>query len=208
MKNIFVFYKRLLYANRFWIFAVASLAVIWTVAGFLLSVAFPQVFLLFFARLSDTFDMILGGVEPGANLEFTRVLFVQNFLASFYSLFLGALLGLVPVLSVAVNFFALGFLAGPFAFPLRFTNTADVSLITFITAILPHGVFEIPALLLAAAFGLRLGWSWLLPGAAGRRRAVFKQAAGDALKLLPLVFLLLLVAAFMEAYVTGRIVGY
>ena len=141
----------------------------------------------------------------GSDFDFAVALFRQNILATLYDLFLGVFFGIVPVISISVNFFALGFLAGPVAS--TDPAYAHLTLPIFALAIAPHGIFEIPAILLAAAFGFRLGWAWLLPEALGKRWMAFKNSFFDVLRILPLVFVLLVIAAVVEAFVTGRLIG-
>jgi len=75
-----------------------------------------------------------------------------------------------------------------------------------VLSLLPHGIFEIPALLISAALGLRLGLEWLLPGAKGIRLKTLKKNVINAFTLLPLILLLLFIAAFAEVFISSRIV--
>ncbi|HZQ10803.1 MAG TPA: stage II sporulation protein M [Anaerolineae bacterium] len=74
--------------------------------------------------------------------------------------------------------------------------------------ILPHGIFELPAVVLATAFGLRIGASVI----SGNRRSGsegFIGAVADWIKVFCLLVVpLLLIAAFVEANITPRIVAY
>jgi len=206
MKKLFLYYKILIYKSRYWLYFVVGLALVWSAFALVLSISFPGTYEGFANYLGSVFGDILGDIEPEQKFELSLALFKQNFLASFLDIALGAVLGLVPVITIAVNFFALGFLAAPSFVPSVFDFEA-VPLGIFLVAILPHGVFEIPAIFLSAAFGMRLGWQWLFPSSAGRRLNVFKSAVVDSVKILPLVLVLLIIAAFVESYVTGWILG-
>ncbi|GAB3048301.1 stage II sporulation protein M [Sediminivirga luteola] len=72
---------------------------------------------------------------------------------------------------------------------------------TFWVYILPHGLPEIMCILIAAAAGLRIFWSWVRPGPMLRRTAVAREARSLLLVALGLVLLLAL-SALVEAYVT------
>lgn len=65
--------------------------------------------------------------------------------------------------------------------------------------ILPHGVVELPAFCLAAAAGLAMGYRWLCPGDLARWAAMVK-AGRKSLPLLLGALLMLLYAAFIEAF--------
>ena len=65
-------------------------------------------------------------------------------------------------------------------------------------ALLPHGVFELPALWLAAAWSLKLALGWTTAGAAGRRWETWTQTGKEAIVILALAMPLLVLAAFIE----------
>ncbi len=74
--------------------------------------------------------------------------------------------------------------------------------------ILPHGIVEIPAAMLATAFALRLGAAIMAPPAGRPSGENFVQALADWVKVFVfLVLPMLLVAAFMEALLTPRLVS-
>lgn len=70
---------------------------------------------------------------------------------------------------------------------------------TFFTFVVAHGSFELTAIVLSGAAGLKLGWSLLFPGNLSRREALL-HAAGIAIKLIYGVIAMLLIAAFIEAF--------
>ncbi len=80
--------------------------------------------------------------------------------------------------------------------------------VTFLAAfIVPHGLLELPAAVLATAFGLRLGASVISPPAGVTAGEHLLHALADLLKIfLFLVVPLLLAAAFVEANITPQIV--
>lgn len=85
-------------------------------------------------------------------------------------------------------------------------------LLVVAAGILPHGIFEIPALLIAAALGFQLG-GWLLRALSGRMpggRPAVAEFATYGLRqtrwFLVLVVPLLAVAAVIEAYLTPAII--
>ena len=70
---------------------------------------------------------------------------------------------------------------------------------TFWSFVIGHGAFELTAIALAGAAGLKLGWALLAPGAL-RRGEALRQAAKVSVQLIYGVMLFLLIAAFIEAY--------
>ena len=116
-------------------------------------------------------------------LLFFFVIFLNNAFTCFIDILTGPLVGIVPLFSAFVN----GGIVGWFV-----QKEGAIVLI----AIIPHGVFEIPAFLISAAIGLRLG------------REVFRSRderdLGGEMKrglwvFLTLIFPLLLIAAIIES---------
>lgn len=70
---------------------------------------------------------------------------------------------------------------------------------TFWSFVIGHGAFELTAIALAGAAGLKLGWALVAPGARTRVEAL-RLAAGTSMQLVYGVVLFLLIAAFIEAY--------
>ena len=77
------------------------------------------------------------------------VILLNNSAKSFAILLSGILFGLVPLIAVATSGYILG-IAYLFA-------SRGVGYVTAAKTILPHGVLEIPAIILTAAYGLWLG---------------------------------------------------
>lgn len=70
---------------------------------------------------------------------------------------------------------------------------------TFWPFVVGHGAFELTAIALAGAAGLKLGWALLAPGAL-RRGEALKRAAQTSVQLILGTMMFLLIAAFIEAY--------
>jgi uncharacterized membrane protein SpoIIM required for sporulation len=73
----------------------------------------------------------------------------------------------------------------------------------FFGLILPHGLLELTAVVVAGAAGLRLGWSLIAPGDRTRGQAVGEEARRSVVIALGLV-LAFIVAGLIEGFVTGR----
>jgi uncharacterized membrane protein SpoIIM required for sporulation len=115
---------------------------------------------------------------------------------------------------VAVLAFAAGILLCVFTVFILIYNGANVGVAgglfthvgeweRFWGLILPHGLLEISAVIVAGAAGLRLGWSVIAPGDLSRWDAVTAQgrAVGNVVIGLVIAFL---VAGLIEGFVTGR----
>ena len=73
----------------------------------------------------------------------------------------------------------------------------------FAAGILPHGLFEIPALILTSAAALRMGAVLVTPQTGKSMGQVILEVVADCAQVfLGLVIPLLVIAAFIEAYIT------
>jgi stage II sporulation protein M len=88
-------------------------------------------------------------------------IFLHNFMAAVIATVSGLLFGIFPLISVFLNGLILGSILT------NLTKYTDWTLYKAILSIIPHGIFEIPAFLLALALGATLG-TWPLKKAKGR----------------------------------------
>lgn len=106
----------------------------------------------------------------------------------------------LPLIGIFVNGAIIGAL-----FKLFYANGVNI-LALFIRGILPHGIFEIPALVISAAMGVKLCMTVIKKI---RKKDV---SLGETLRELGITFItvvvpLLIVAALVEAYVTPSLIG-
>jgi uncharacterized membrane protein SpoIIM required for sporulation len=112
-------------------------------------------------------------------------------------------LGVLPILMLMAPIGIIGFLAGQIAF-------LGYNPLTFVAVfVLPHGLFEIPAAIMATAFALRIGASITAPREGLTVGEGLLAATADFAKVfLFLVVPLLLMAAFVEANLTLELVRW
>ncbi|CAM3470985.1 hypothetical protein BZK31_16560 [Pseudomonas floridensis] len=103
----------------------------------------------------------------------------------------GLLFGLGSLFFLLFNGLMIGAVAG------HLTDTGSGQ--TFWSFVIGHGAFELTAIALAGAAGLKLGWALLAPGRLTRGEAL-RLAAKSSVQLIGGVILFLLIAAFIEAY--------
>ncbi|MFQ3610999.1 MAG: stage II sporulation protein M [Fimbriimonadales bacterium] len=130
------------------------------------------------------------GEATGSSLMFSFY-FVNNTRVALLAFGLGFFFGIPTVYLMWSN----GFLIGLFAGALQ--NVGKLGF--FLVSIYPHGVPELGAIFLCGAGGLILGRAMLMPGDLTRIESV-RRAAPDAFWLLAGSMVLLLIAAFTEAF--------
>ena len=107
----------------------------------------------------------------------------------------------LPLLSLMVNGALMGLLAA-----LMVSNGS--SLLAFLAGIVPHGIFEIPALLLSIACGVYLCRNMCRVVVSSPDRIPLLELLEDLLRVIVLVIApLTAVAAFVECYVTPLVMG-
>ena len=144
-------------------------------------------------RTAGAGNELVSGSPHLASFIFTHNVLVGLIMLLFAPISLGVIGGLLMML----NGFAVGYLGG-YYFQLHHLGF-------FACGIAPHGIFEIPALVFAYAFALRVGASMVRPSPQGWLRGM-RLALADygrgAMFFLPLFA----VAAVVEAYVTTVVI--
>lgn len=130
--------------------------------------------------------------EPGTT--FAARVFTNNAAVGAIAFGSGALLGLPTVFVLVLNGLNIGVAAG------LFHAAGDAG--RFWGLILPHGLLEITAVLVAGGAGLALGWSIIAPGDRTRREAFAHQGRRAVVIALGLV-VVFAVAGLLEGYVTA-----
>lgn len=125
--------------------------------------------------------------------QFSTEVFVNNVQVAFYAFAAGITLGIGTILILAYNG-ALGGVAGGL---FHHAGRAEV----FWGLVLPHGLLEISAIIVAGAAGIGLGWSLVAPGDQPRSRALAEEGGRSVTVVLGLIPVFG-VAAVIEAFVT------
>ncbi|RKN65232.1 stage II sporulation protein M [Paenibacillus ginsengarvi] len=133
-------------------------------------------------------------------------IFLNNALKSIFIVFAGIFFGVLPLFFLLVNGLVLGYLAS--------LQVQGDQLAMFLKGILPHGILEIPAIVIACAYGIRLGAIMgkgflRLPSSQGRQVFVveFKRFMQLSVPLMGLLVVTLLTAAIIESTITPWLIG-
>lgn len=166
-----------------YILILASIFAVAFLSGTLAPVPIQKEVSKAFKFLADEFQGLSGGTL------FFYIL-SHNIMASILILFTGLFYGIIPILSMGANGFLLGVLYRRVAETLGYSKAAWM--------VLPHGVFEIPALLIAASYGLWLG-VMAYRRMRGKENTPLRFHIGHASRqYLAVVFPLLIIAAAIE----------
>lgn len=118
--------------------------------------------------------------------------YIQNNISIAFEAFSsGLLLGIGTIITLVLN----GVYMGAISAHLTSIGYGD----PFWSFVIGHGAFELNAIVLSGASGIRLGWAIIAPDRLTRRDALL-QAGAQGAQIISGVFVMLLIAAFIEAY--------
>ena len=153
----------------------------------------------FFAKQVEALGLQEADVPASA-----LIIFINNARATFIAIIYGLVPFVrLPVMLLGVNAAVIGL------FGAYYLNN-NFSMLGYLAGILPHGIFEIPAIIIALACGMYL-CRCITENIRSKDKK--KGVVGNTLKLTLRVFVfhvipLLIAAAFVEAYITPIILGH
>ncbi|VVB85284.1 Stage II sporulation protein M [uncultured archaeon] len=165
-------------------------------AGILISAKYPDAAAYVFSQMKDTYGGI-AGLDP---LGMMIVIFENNLLISFAALISGLIFGIIPFAVAAFNGVVLGILV---EFILK-----KQGILFVVAAILPHGIIELPMIIISVGIGFRLGHA-AYRSLAGMRpiHELFDELTQGVIFYFKIVASLLLMAALIESHITPFIIS-
>ena len=173
---------------------VALLFVLSVAIGYVVAIMHPEMVMQSLEELEGLVDL-LKNLSP---IEIMFLIFLNNSIKSLFVLVLGVFFGVVPLLFIAYN----GYFLGIFSHKILM----EQSLLYLAGGLLPHGIIEIPMVVISAAVGIRLGLKVI---AAFKGESVsLKEEMITGIKfffywIMPLLF----IAAVVETFITSAIIG-
>ncbi|MFA4955553.1 MAG: stage II sporulation protein M [Candidatus Methanoperedens sp.] len=125
------------------------------------------------------------------------VIFLNNALKSLLSIVLGVGLGIIPVIFIGGNGLLLGIVANQVS--------SEKGALFVLAAILPHGIMEIPMVLISSGLGLRLGYI-MYSSIMGKETDMRSELMQSLRIYMRIVVPLLFVSAVIETFVTPMVV--
>ncbi|OGJ17374.1 hypothetical protein A3K73_06150 [Candidatus Pacearchaeota archaeon RBG_13_36_9] len=112
----------------------------------------------------------------------------NNLKNSFFAMIFGVIFGIMPIFTALSNGYVLGFVA---------EKSVLVAGPSVLLRLLPHGIFEFPAIILALATGIRLGLFWFSDN---KKKEFVKRVEGSLRVFLFVILPLLIIAAIIEGF--------
>ena len=159
---------------------------------------------LFLADLTETQQTFLQEMADmifaGSPIKGIALLFFNNIVASLQMMLLGIFLGVPPLLGLFSNGALLGTLISGL-------GHEGIPVFSFLSVgILPHGIFELPAFFISAAFGLKMGFHLVFPLPQKKRGESLGIIWREYFSIFPLVVYLLFIASIIEVVMTPLLV--
>jgi stage II sporulation protein M len=179
--------------SRKYILIMAGIFILSVIAGLLASLNDLGLSGNYLDMLKNSFGWIKDLTPVGIML----VIFLNNALKSLLAIVLGAGFGIIPVIFVAGNGVLLGLVANQIS--------SEKGVLFVLAAILPHGIIEIPMILISSGLGLRLG-SLMYSSIIGKETDMKYELVQSLRIYMRIVVPLLFVSAVVETFVTPLVV--
>lgn len=181
LKNQFIQSLNYLKVSKDFIFPIIIIFFIFVFMGFFFRT--PE---LISNQILEIMREILEKTQGMSAIELISFIFFNNLVVSLFSLILGIALGIVPIFVTITNGYILGFVA-----KLSVESRGLVSL----WMLLPHGIFELPAIFISLGLGLKAG---SLVFRRDKENPVKKEAINIFRTFIFIVVPLLIIAAVIE----------
>jgi stage II sporulation protein M len=125
--------------------------VVFVLGVFMLTFLIGFVFPIFFVdEIIGFINELIASLEGLSAVELIGVIFWNNLKASFFAIILGITFGILPLVILVTNGYLLGFVS-------RLAVNERGLLVMW--QLLPHGIFELPAIILSIGIGFKIGLS-------------------------------------------------
>jgi len=180
-------------SSRKYILIMTGIFIISMIAGFLASLKDLGLAENYLDMLKESF----GWIKDLHPIGIMLVIFLNNAVKSLLAIVLGAGLGIIPVIFVGGNGLILGLVASQVS--------REQGALFVLAAILPHGIMEIPMVLISSALGLRLGYL-MYSSIMGKKTDMRSELVQSLWIYMRIVVPLLFVSAVVETFVTPLVV--
>jgi stage II sporulation protein M len=180
------------YDLRWYLLIIVGIFVAFAIIGYAVAVMSPG---YTDQTINEVKDQV-GPLKETSALGLMLGIFENNVIKCFLVVVLGLAIGVAPLLFIVANGIVIGIVVG--------ATIGKTGLLYVLVGILPHGIIEMPMVFLSAAIGLKLGYD-VLRGLIQKKVHLWKDIKEGLLIFAFWVAPLLLVAAFMETFVTGTL---
>lgn len=131
-------------------------------------------------------DELLKKTENLQHYDLIKFIFLNNIQSSFLAMILGLFFGVYPMITLVINGYILGFIS---------VLSVNSEGIIILWRLLPHGIFELPAIFISAGLGFRMATFFLEKEKLETLKIYIKKSI---ITFVLVVIPLLVIAAFIE----------
>jgi stage II sporulation protein M len=178
---------------RPYLLVIITLFLLATTAGYVSAALNPDII----DELMGQFEETYGWIANESPTMIMLFIFVNNTLNSLFAMLLGIFFGIWPIIFIIVNGFFIGVVV--------FSSVQEYSILVVLSALLPHGIIELPMIFISASMGLRLG-VLAFQKIFRIKEIKFKYELFSAIRFFATVIVpLLFIAAIIETFITSSI---
>jgi len=181
-----------------WILVAIALFAVSIAIGVILTLVIPNSIISLFGEDIAALEELSRILVPFSALT-AILIFIKNASALVLSFVLSPILCLVPILSLTVNGWLLAFISS--------LVIQEESLGFVLAGLLPHGIFELPALIIGQAAALSFGTMAILALLKKGKRNLLLPNLKQNLRYLLVALALLFPAAIIETYITPLLIS-
>jgi stage II sporulation protein M len=178
---------------RYWVLVSSGLFIIGIVAGVLFSNDISAGISALFYEQASTLEELVTGLEPYQPIT-AIFIYIKNAAAVVFSFLFSPFLCILPVIALLFNSAFLSYFS--------VMVVQEKSLGFLLAGILPHGILEIPALIIGEAAAISFGVSLIIALVTADRNKMLLPRFKTNLKYLLIALALLVPAAIIETFVT------
>lgn len=180
--------------NKSYVLVAALAFTVSVVAGYFYSLVNPGFAEMGMSQFQDSFSWITE-LHP---MLILGIVFLNNAIKAFFALVLGVAFGLIPLGFLTLNGVMMGLVA------YHISNTRGWAY--FLAGVGPHGVIEIPMLILSAGIGIRLGYR-AFDTIRGKQVNLKREVKRAIVFYAKIILPLLLLASAVEAILTPLVLS-
>lgn len=167
---------------KYYLWFSVILFLIIALIGFVFPVFYEQ-------QIIDLMQELVKQIQDLSPLGLISFIIYNNLKTSFFAVILGIAFGIIPLGITIVNAYILGFVAN------KVVATEGISILW---RLLPHGIFELPAVLISVALGLRLGSFFFVYHGKNKKQEFWKWIRLSLKTFIFVVLPLLILAGIIE----------
>jgi stage II sporulation protein M len=168
-----------------YIIIISLLFILSSLIGYMMPLKIQQ-------EVTKDLDKVLSFAKDLSQIMLLIFILLNNSVKALIAMLLGVFFGIVPAIFMIFNGYIIGLMISYLSLGMSFGSITS--------RLIPHGIFEIPAFIIASGYGLWLGMKFY-------RKLRYKEPLKDSLifalqKYFKIVLPLLLIAAFIEVFIT------